>query len=130
MLFVGLFIQWGNRKVNTESILAYGLTRLLNSHSVNGDMSGYILKLRGLGRLRGVVERSVDGGSYLAFKGVPYAKPPLGRLRFAVSFMLRIFEELIFVKDRCHIRVQIFLRRDTDMADCAECDQMVPDILN
>ncbi|XP_046467801.1 esterase FE4 isoform X2 [Neodiprion pinetum] len=46
-------------------------------------MSSHVVKLRGLGRLRGVVEKNVDGGSYLAFKGVPYAEPPIGRLRFS-----------------------------------------------
>ncbi|XP_046736268.1 juvenile hormone esterase-like [Diprion similis] len=46
-------------------------------------MSSHVVKLRGLGSLRGIVERNVDGGSYLAFKGVPYAEPPIGRLRFS-----------------------------------------------
>lgn len=36
------------------------------------------------GKLRGVVCENNEG-KYLAFKGIPYAKPPIGRLRFKVS---------------------------------------------
>ncbi|KAG8034169.1 hypothetical protein G9C98_001253 [Cotesia typhae] len=37
------------------------------------------------GRLRGIKKKNVDGSSYYyAFHGVPYAKPPLGNLRFKV----------------------------------------------
>ncbi|KAJ8687538.1 hypothetical protein QAD02_023332 [Eretmocerus hayati] len=34
------------------------------------------------GKLRGSVEKSIEGYQYCAFKGVPYAKPPVGALRF------------------------------------------------
>ncbi|XP_011495827.1 PREDICTED: esterase FE4-like [Ceratosolen solmsi marchali] len=34
------------------------------------------------GHLRGSIEKSVEGFEYYAFKGVPYAKPPIGELRF------------------------------------------------
>ncbi|XP_066582627.1 esterase B1-like [Prorops nasuta] len=34
------------------------------------------------GKLRGCMEKNVYGGNYYAFKGVPYAKPPIGPLRF------------------------------------------------
>lgn len=36
------------------------------------------------GKLRGVVCENNEG-KYLAFKGIPYAKPPVGKLRFKVS---------------------------------------------
>lgn len=36
------------------------------------------------GLLRGTVQSSFNGKKYLAFKGVPYAKPPIGSLRFKV----------------------------------------------
>ncbi|CAD1479425.1 unnamed protein product [Heterotrigona itama] len=34
------------------------------------------------GRLRGTAEKTSYGDEYLAFRGIPYAKPPLGPLRF------------------------------------------------
>lgn len=37
------------------------------------------------GFLRGTIERSVENFYYCAFKGVPYAKPPINELRFKVS---------------------------------------------
>lgn len=37
------------------------------------------------GELRGVVEETDYGDQYLAFRGIPYAKPPIGPLRFKVN---------------------------------------------
>ncbi|XP_012215168.1 juvenile hormone esterase-like isoform X1 [Linepithema humile] len=34
------------------------------------------------GKLIGIVEKSVYGDNYIAFRGIPYAKPPVGQLRF------------------------------------------------
>ncbi|XP_023246841.1 esterase FE4-like [Copidosoma floridanum] len=34
------------------------------------------------GKLKGVLERSFEGYNYYAYKGIPYAKPPIGQLRF------------------------------------------------
>ncbi len=36
------------------------------------------------GDLVGVVEKSFSGFDYYSFKGVPYAEPPIGELRFKV----------------------------------------------
>lgn len=36
------------------------------------------------GQLRGVQLRDHDGKEFFGFKGVPYAKPPVGQLRFEV----------------------------------------------
>ncbi|XP_014479888.1 PREDICTED: juvenile hormone esterase-like [Dinoponera quadriceps] len=34
------------------------------------------------GKLRGIVEENVHGGYFTAFRGIPYAQPPVGELRF------------------------------------------------
>lgn len=36
------------------------------------------------GKVRGVLQASVVDGSYIRFLGIPYAKPPVGNLRFKV----------------------------------------------
>lgn len=37
------------------------------------------------GELRGIIEETDYGDQYLAFRGIPYAKPPIGPLRFKVN---------------------------------------------
>ncbi|KAJ8664688.1 hypothetical protein QAD02_006350 [Eretmocerus hayati] len=34
------------------------------------------------GRLKGTIRQNIDGGEYFSFRGVPYAEPPIGDLRF------------------------------------------------
>ncbi|XP_055883813.1 putative inactive carboxylesterase 4 isoform X1 [Biomphalaria glabrata] len=36
-----------------------------------------------LGPVQGLIEIAVNNQSYLSFRGIPYAKPPVGKLRFA-----------------------------------------------
>lgn len=36
------------------------------------------------GRLRGLAWENLDGEKFCAFLGIPYAKPPVGDLRFKV----------------------------------------------
>lgn len=38
------------------------------------------------GQLRGLVETGIYGGKFVSFRGVPYAKPPVGPFRFKVNF--------------------------------------------
>lgn len=37
------------------------------------------------GNLRGTIEINQEGGTYCAFYGIPYARPPVGELRFKVG---------------------------------------------
>lgn len=41
-----------------------------------------IVKLPQLGQLEGYYGESLNGNVYLAFEGVPYARPPIGKYRF------------------------------------------------
>lgn len=44
----------------------------------------------GPGKLLGVVERLPSGAEYFVFKGIPYAKAPVGELRFQVNGLVLI----------------------------------------
>lgn len=39
--------------------------------------------------IRGHVLKSTNGNDYYAFQDIPYAKPPVGELRFAVNSSLK-----------------------------------------
>lgn len=45
-----------------------------------------------LGKVRGLALHSVVGDDFLAFKGIPYAKPPVGELRFKVRSQVYSFK--------------------------------------
>lgn len=36
------------------------------------------------GKLKGAIEKLYNGAEYYSFKGIPYATPPVGKLRFRV----------------------------------------------
>lgn len=41
-----------------------------------------------LGSVQGYYKKSFDKRTYTAFEGIPYAKPPIGDLRFRVSCII------------------------------------------
>lgn len=43
------------------------------------------------GHLRGLKQTSIEGFDFYAFKGIPYAKPPVGELRFKVRKIQTFF---------------------------------------
>ncbi|XP_011629723.1 juvenile hormone esterase-like [Pogonomyrmex barbatus] len=50
------------------------------------------------GKLIGIVEKNVYNNSYIAFRGIPYAKPPIGELRFKFKI-----KSIIWVKMVLHL---------------------------
>lgn len=53
------------------------------------------------GAIRGTYKKSEGGRVYAAFEGIPYARPPVGKYRFRVSFVIyfiqKSFEVLIIL---------------------------------
>lgn len=39
------------------------------------------------GKVKGRIASDFDGNDFYSFQGIPYAKPPLGKLRFKVSLL-------------------------------------------
>lgn len=62
------------------------------------------------GTLKGKVLRSRDGRSYYSYTSIPYAKPPIGELRFKVKNQDRIIFSVVFI-DVIRIRLdnQLFV---------------------
>lgn len=56
------------------------------------DMSGPVVSVK-QGDLRGIEAENVRGGSYLSFRGIPYATPPVGDLRFRVRVVKNLVHE-------------------------------------
>lgn len=38
------------------------------------------------GRISGILEETVNGREFFSFYGIPFAQPPVGKLRFKVSW--------------------------------------------
>lgn len=49
---------------------------------------GLIVDIPTLGRIRGSQMLSSSGRNFLAFRGIRYAQPPVGNLRFRVIFYI------------------------------------------
>lgn len=49
------------------------------------------------GQLRGIYDTNVNGKSFIAFKGVPYATAPVGELRFKVNYKYPTVQSLQYL---------------------------------
>jgi len=67
-------------------LVLFYLIVLAHYDIASGDESKETLvTIPSLGQVRGSLMNSVGGRQFLAFRGIPYAKPPIGNLRFKVN---------------------------------------------
>lgn len=67
-----------------NSFVLFFFIELLCSETSEASKNSPVVEIQS-GKIRGTIETGVTGEKYLAYKGIPYAKPPLGDLRFEVS---------------------------------------------
>lgn len=81
------------------------------------------------GVVRGCEEKLPDGRSYLRFSGIPYAKPPVGELRFRSPQKLLKFDadELDCTRERdCCFHKSTLTRQYIGSEDCLNLNVYVP----
>lgn len=82
------------------------------------------------GTVKGCREPFEDGRIFQRFSGIPYAKPPIGELRFRAPRKMNRFEtgEIDCTKDQNpSYHKSIFIRDFTGSEDCLYLNVYVPD---
>lgn len=93
MIRVQTRVALNTRILNVERIVSFKLARLWLT------MSKPIVLVK-QGKLEGAVLKSALGLSYIGFKGIPFAAPPIGSLRFKVHFRQLSLSCLYFITTR------------------------------
>lgn len=58
------------------------------------------------GRLIGSIGKNDENEVYYMYQGIPYAKPPIGKLRFKASLKKLIFHRITAIKTFRHLNLQ------------------------
>lgn len=72
--------------------MAFGLPTPTCASQVNGEKDDVIVQISP-GKIRGLKQELPNGESYFRFSGVPYAKPPVGNLRFKPPVPVEKFDD-------------------------------------
>lgn len=78
MYEINLVPMWVNRSHNILRFCTFAKYRMFS------DTASPIVTIK-TGKLKGRTAVDENGSTYLSFQGIPYAKPPLGSLRFKVN---------------------------------------------
>ena len=69
-------------------------TMIYSVGSLSEDSEKHVIIKTSLGKLMGEKFQIADGSEGVQFLGVPYAKPPIGKLRFSVSIFSFVFLDI------------------------------------
>lgn len=70
-------MQLASMNVLTTVVMVIALAELLLAKSLEVET--------GQGRISGIEEKSTHGKTFYSYYGIPFAMPPVGKLRFKVS---------------------------------------------
>lgn len=82
-----LFHRWIRLKTRSGNKIINYLQN--KKFSIRRVMVGPVIEIKH-GKLRGTIRENIDGGNYYSFRGIPFAEPPVGELRFKVYIHLII----------------------------------------
>ncbi|RZB41186.1 COesterase and/or Abhydrolase 3 domain containing protein [Asbolus verrucosus] len=80
------------------------------------------------GKLRGRIAEDIDGKIYYSFQGIPYAKPPLGKLRFKPSLPPLPWDGILDAtkNGNCCYSKDLFTKEFTGSEDCLNLNVYTP----
>jgi acetylcholinesterase len=80
------------------------------------------------GKLVGTVSKDIDGNNFYSFKGIPYATPPLGKLRFKAPLPPSPWTGVLqATKDgNCCYSKDLFTKKIVGSEDCLNLNVYTP----
>ncbi|XP_049955853.1 esterase FE4-like [Schistocerca serialis cubense] len=99
-----------------------------STHINRNAQSNYVTIQTSLGSLRGQAEQSVSGQTMYTFKGVPYAEPPVGTLRFQPPVAKQPWDGVRDALAAGSMCVQLDTAADRGQEDCLFLNVYTPEL--
>ena len=107
--------------------LKYTINLFIVIFSSTELLSAYVIKTS-LGAIRGTVEKSINGSEFYSFKGIPFAEPPIGKLRFQKPLPKKPWDGIFEANQHTECVQASFFRQNTILGseDCLVLSISVP----
>lgn len=108
MSYLSYVVKHFGKLLYIPSILNKELLHLVSLHGLvhisdnQETMTEPVVQIQ-QGKLKGRIAQDYKGNNYYSFQGIPYAKPPIGELRFKVStlyfcLIINIYQIFLLIK--------------------------------